>query len=61
MIELIDLNLLRLFAEVHECGSVTVAGDRLGFSQPAASKGLGRLRSVLGNALLARAHCGVRP
>ncbi|HQX61059.1 MAG TPA: LysR family transcriptional regulator [Burkholderiaceae bacterium] len=57
----IDLNLLRLFAEVYDCGSVSVAAERLGISQPAASNGLARLRTVLGNALFARAHGGVRP
>nr|MBP9930290.1 LysR family transcriptional regulator [Rhodoferax sp.] len=60
-IDQIDLNLLRLFAEVYDCGSVSVAAERLGISQPAASNGLARLRTVLGNALFARAHGGVRP
>ena len=60
-IDQIDLNLLRLFAEVYDCGSVSAAAERLGISQPAASNGLTRLRSVLGNALFARAHGGVRP
>lgn len=57
----IDLNLLRLFAEVYEHGSVSAAAERLGISQPAASNGLTRLRRLLGNALFARAHGGVRP
>lgn len=60
-IDQIDLNLLRLFAEVYDCGSVSVAAERMGISQPAASNGLARLRNVLGNALFARAHGGVRP
>ena len=57
----IDLNLLRLFAEVYEHGSVSAAAERLGISQPAASNGLTRLRRLLGNALFARVHGGVRP
>lgn len=57
----IDLNLLRLFAEVYDHGSVSAAAQRLGISQPAASNGLTRLRRLLGNALFARAHGGVRP
>ena len=57
----IDLNLLRLFAEVYDQGSVSAAAQRLGISQPAASNGLTRLRRLLGNALFARAHGGVRP
>lgn len=60
-IDQIDLNLLRLFAEVYDRGSVSAAAERLGISQPAASNGLTRLRAVLGNALFARAHGGVRP
>lgn len=60
-IDQIDLNLLRLFAEVYDRGSVSAAAQRLGISQPAASNGLTRLRAVLGNALFARAHGGVRP
>jgi DNA-binding transcriptional LysR family regulator len=57
----IDLNLLRLFAAVYDTGSVSKAAERLGISQPAASNGLTRLRTLLGNALFARAHGGVRP
>jgi molybdenum-dependent DNA-binding transcriptional regulator ModE len=47
-IDQIDLNLLRLFAEVYDRGSVSAAAERLGISQPAASNGLRRLRGVLG-------------
>ena len=57
----LDLNLLRLFATVYRLRSVSRAAESLGISQPAASNGLARLRSLLGDALFARAHGGVRP
>ena len=34
----LDLNLLRLFAEVHRLGSVSRAAEALGMTQPAATK-----------------------
>ena len=40
----IDLNLLKLFEALVRERSVTAAGLRLGLSQPAASRALGRLR-----------------
>jgi DNA-binding transcriptional LysR family regulator len=57
----LDLNLLRLFAAIYETRSVSRAALRLKISQPAASNGLTRLRSFLGDALFARAQGGVRP
>lgn len=57
----IDLNLLRLFAAVYRTRSVSRAAEQLQISQPAASSGLTRLRLLLGDALFARAHGGVRP
>ena len=57
----VDLNLLRLFDAVHRAGSVSRAADRLGITQPAASQGLARLRSLLGDPLFVRAPGGVRP
>jgi DNA-binding transcriptional LysR family regulator len=57
----LDLNLLRLFAAIYQTGSVSRAAERLKISQPAASNGLARLRFLIGDALFARAHGGVRP
>jgi DNA-binding transcriptional LysR family regulator len=57
----LDLNLLRLFASIYQTRSVSRAAERLKISQPAASNGLARLRFLLGDALFARAHGGVRP
>ena len=60
-IDRIDLNLLRLFAAVYRTRSVSRAAELLEISQPAASNGLTRLRLLLGDALFARSHGGVRP
>ena len=43
----IDLNLLNVFAAVHQTGSVSRAAERLKLSQPAASHALTRLRLLL--------------
>jgi len=59
--ESLDLNLLRLFEAVYRLGSVTLAAEALGLSQPAASQGLTRLRLTLGDALFVRAHGRMRP
>jgi len=57
----IDLNLLHVFAAVHQARSVSRAADRLGLSQPAASHALTRLRLLLHDPLFIRAPGGVRP
>lgn len=48
----VDLNLLVVLQALLEERSVTRAAARLGMSQPAASRALGRLRALLGDALL---------
>lgn len=48
----IDLNLLVVLDALLEEKSVTRAGDRLGMSQPAASRALGRLRMLFADPLL---------
>ncbi|WP_254451766.1 LysR family transcriptional regulator [Duganella vulcania] len=55
----IDLNLLKLFEALVRERSVTQAGLRLGLSQPAASRALGRLRTMLGDRLLVRGKLGL--
>lgn len=57
----LDLNLLHVFAAVHDTGSVGRAAERLGLSQPAASHALTRLRLRLADPLFVRAPGGVRP
>ncbi|HJV00186.1 MAG TPA: LysR family transcriptional regulator [Burkholderiaceae bacterium] len=55
----IDLNLLKLFDALVRERSVTQAGLRLGLSQPAASRALGRLRTMLGDRLVVRGKLGL--
>ena len=55
----VDLNLLKLFEALVQERSVTQAGLRLGLSQPAASRALGRLRRMLGDRLLVRGKLGL--
>ena len=57
----VDLNLLRLFDAVYRARSVSRAAERLGLTQPAASQGLTRLRTLLGDPLFMRAPGGVKP
>lgn len=55
----VDLNLLKLFEALIRERSVTQAGLRLGLSQPAASRALGRLRATLGDRLVVRGKLGL--
>ena len=57
----LDLNLLHVFAAVHQARSVSRAAERLGLSQPAVSHALTRLRLLLHDPLFTRAPGGVRP
>src|SRR3954469_16932432 len=50
----VDLNLLPLLDALLGERHVTRAAERVGLSQPAASRGLGRLRVLLGDPLLVR-------
>jgi len=54
----VDLNLLKLFDALLREGSVTKAGLRLGLSQPAASRGLSRLRRLFNDRILVRTANG---
>jgi DNA-binding transcriptional LysR family regulator len=56
-----DLNLLRVFDAIATEGSVTVAGERIGLSQPAMSNALARLRTLFGDPLFVRTPRGMRP
>lgn len=55
----VDLNLLKLFDALLKERSVTRAGQRLGLSQPAASRGLGRLRKLMADPLMVRTSQGL--
>ena len=57
----LDLNLLRVFAVVSECGSVTEAARRLYLTQPAVSAALRRLSDAVGAPLFARSGRGLVP
>jgi len=55
----VDLNLLKLFDALVRERSVTRAGLHLGLSQPATSRALARLRTMLGDRLLVRGRLGL--
>lgn len=55
----LDLNLLRVFAVVAECGSVTEAASRLYLTQPAVSAALRRLTRAVGAPLFTRSGRGL--
>ncbi len=57
----IDLNLLRIFHAILEEGSLTLAGNRLGLSQPAVSYALGRLRGIFNDPLFVRTGNEMHP
>jgi len=57
----VDLNLLRLFDAVYRTGNVSRAAELLDLTQPAASQGLSRLRTLVQDPLFMRAAGGVRP
>ncbi len=57
----LDLNLLRVFDAIATEGSVTVAGERIGLSQPAMSNALARLRALFDDPLFVRTPRGMRP
>ena len=50
----VDLNLLRILHTIAKEGSLTLAGNRLGLSQPAVSYALGRLRILFDDPLFVR-------
>ncbi len=56
----VDLQLLDLFVRIHRLRNLTAAGEELGLSQPAVSRGLARLRQVYDDALFVRQQRGVQ-
>ncbi|PUE56542.1 LysR family transcriptional regulator [Limnohabitans sp. Rim8] len=57
----VDLNLLDLFETIYQTRNLTTAGSRLGLTQSAVSRALGRLREMYGDALFVRQQRGVAP
>src|SRR5690606_2013980 len=56
----IDLNLLVVLEALLICRNVTHAARRIGQTQPAVSRSLARLRSILGDDLLVRSSTGLK-
>jgi len=56
----IDLNLLRVLLTVGQEGSVSMAAERLGLSQPAVSSAIGRLRALTNDPLFVRGQGGMQ-
>jgi DNA-binding transcriptional LysR family regulator len=56
-----DLDLLRLFAILHDERHLTRAAARAGLGQPAMSRALARLREIFGDPLFVRARAGMTP
>lgn len=57
----LDLNLLVIFNQLHTDGSVSVAAEKLGLSQPTVSNALRRLRALLNDELFLRTTKGMQP
>ncbi len=57
----IDLNLLVIFDAIYRLRNLTAAGRTLGFSQPAMSHALGRLRTAFKDPLFVRLPRGLQP
>lgn len=57
----LDLNLLRVFDAVYQCGNVTRAAEKIYLSQPAVSHALTRLRHHLKDDLFVKMPGGVKP
>lgn len=55
------LDLLVAAHVILDCENLTLAGERLGLSQPAVSRALGRLREAFGDPLLVRVGGRMRP
>lgn len=60
-IESIDLNLLKVLEALHEEGSASRAGVRLGLTQSAVSAALGRLRRLYNDPMFVRTGRGLAP
>ena len=59
--EKLDPKSLEIFQAVMESGSATLAGDRLGMTQPAITKAIASLETRTGLTLFERGRFGMRP
>lgn len=57
----IDLNLLLIFYEISQSGSLTLTGEKLGKTQSAISHSLEKLRSIFNDPLFVRSGKGMTP
>ena len=57
----VDLNLLKVFDALMSEGSVTLAAEKVGLTQPATSNALNRLRSLFDDPLFVRTPDGMQP
>jgi DNA-binding transcriptional LysR family regulator len=57
----VDLNLLKVFDALMSEGSVTLAAEKIGLTQPATSNALNRLRSLFDDQLFVRTPEGMQP
>ncbi len=57
----LDLNLLVVFDAILKERNITLAGQRIGLSQPAMSSALGRLRKTFNDPLFVRTGNGMQP
>lgn len=57
----LDLDLLRFFVALMDTGALHRAAERLELSQPAASRALARLRTLLGDKLFVKSGLGMAP
>lgn len=56
-----DLNLIKVFLAIWDAGSLTLAAERLGLTQPAVSHALKRLRDEFGDPLFVRSGKAMEP
>ncbi|WP_052711577.1 LysR family transcriptional regulator [Elstera litoralis] len=56
-----DIDLLRCFVATVDHASLTLAGDKLGRSQPAVTAQIKRLEAMIGRPLLTRGRNGAHP
>lgn len=56
-----DLNLIKVFLAIWDAGSLTLAAERLGLTQPAVSHALKRLRDEFGDPLFVRSGKAMDP
>lgn len=61
MLQNLDLNLLKVFVSVYRHGSITLAAEEMGLTQPGVSGLLKRLQSQVGNPLFVRSGRGIAP